>query len=61
MLAKINFTLRKFQNFGFDILKRITGNLIKDYTITNIIFPILQLKFGPITSKILIVTIIAFL
>ena len=61
MWAKKKFTLRKFGKFGLDIIKRVTGNLIKVYTITEIIIPFLQLKFGYLTSKILIITIIAFI
>ena len=69
ILTKINtmfnvggkkFTLRKFGKFGFDIIKRVTGNLVKDYTIAQLVVPFLQLKLG-ITSKILIITIIAFI
>ena len=49
MWAKKKFTLRKFEKFGFDIIKRVTGNLIKDYTIAQLVVPFLQLKLG-ITS-----------
>ena len=70
ILTKINtifnvgekrFSLRKFGKFGFDIIKLVTENSIKDYTITEIIIPFLQLKLGALTSKILIITIIAFI
>ena len=61
MQAKKKFSLRKFGKSGFDIIKRATSNLIKDYTITQIVVPFLQLKLGGLTSKILIITIIAFI
>ena len=59
MQAKI-FQLKKVRKFGLDIIKRVTGNLIKDYTITQLVVPFIQMKLG-ITSKILIITIIDFI
>ena len=54
-----NEFVRKIATTGFTLAKIVTANLIKDYTISSIT-PFLTAKLG-ISSKILLVVIIAFL
>jgi len=57
--AKKNF-VRKIGTFGIQIAKIATLNIMKDYTINSIVVPFLNLKLG-ISSKILVLVIVAFL
>ena len=52
--------IRKIGTTGFTITKKVTTNLIKNYTIDNIITPFLTSKLG-ISSQVVLLVIIAFL
>ena len=52
--------IRKIGTTGFTITKKVTTNFIKNYTIDNIITPLLTSKLG-ISSQVVLLVIIAFL
>ena len=49
--GRLSLCLSSLKPQNLDIIKRVTGNLIKDYTITEIIIPFLQLKLGYLTDR----------
>ena len=60
---KYNFSKKSIWNVGkkcLNILKYGTINIIKDYTVNQVIIPFLNVKLG-ITSKILVLIILGFL